>query len=113
MAAFGPPLGHPAAPSKRRPKFVQPLGSTSALGFSAWLIVLPQVFTTCLQRFGNFTVKSVLAVLTPIKMYNFSAEQHKGWAGHPGENRLAGALADALKSSESRETARKGSLQLV
>jgi glucose-6-phosphate-specific signal transduction histidine kinase len=29
MAAFGPPLGYPAAPSKRRPKFVQPLGSTS------------------------------------------------------------------------------------
>ena len=29
MAAFGPPLGFPAAPSKRRPKFVQPLGSTS------------------------------------------------------------------------------------
>ena len=29
MAAFGPPLGCPAAPSKRRPKFVQPLGSTS------------------------------------------------------------------------------------
>jgi hypothetical protein len=29
MAAFGPPLGYPAAPSKRRPIFVQPLGSTS------------------------------------------------------------------------------------
>jgi len=29
MAAFGPPLGYPAAPSKRRPKLVQPLGSTS------------------------------------------------------------------------------------
>src|SRR5512143_96857 len=29
MAAFGPPLGHPAAPSKRRPNFVQPLGSIS------------------------------------------------------------------------------------
>ena len=29
MAAFGPPLGYLAAPSKRRPKFVQPLGSTS------------------------------------------------------------------------------------
>ena len=29
MAAFGPPLGYPAAPSKRRPNFVQPLGSTS------------------------------------------------------------------------------------
>src|ERR1022692_1071789 len=29
MAAFGPPLGHPAAPSKRRPNSVQPLGSTS------------------------------------------------------------------------------------
>jgi hypothetical protein len=31
MAAFGPPLGYPAAPSKRRPIFVQPLGSTSLL----------------------------------------------------------------------------------
>jgi len=29
MAAFGPPPGHPAAPSKRRPNSVQPLGSTS------------------------------------------------------------------------------------
>jgi hypothetical protein len=28
MAAFEPPLAH-AAPSKRRPNFVQPLGSTS------------------------------------------------------------------------------------
>jgi hypothetical protein len=28
MAAFGPPSGHPTAPSKRRPNFVQPLGST-------------------------------------------------------------------------------------
>jgi hypothetical protein len=31
MAAFGPPPDHPAAPSKRRPNFVQPLGSTSKL----------------------------------------------------------------------------------
>src|ERR1019366_5212238 len=29
MAAFGPPPGHTAAPSKSRPNFVQPLGSTS------------------------------------------------------------------------------------
>ena len=86
---------------------------TKALGFSAWVIVLPQVFAACLQRFQNFTVKSIVTVLTPIKTYNFSAEHHKGWAGHPGENRLAGALADALKSSEPKETARKGALQLV
>src|SRR5437868_4777242 len=31
MAAFGPPPGYLAAPSKRRPNFVQPLGSTSHL----------------------------------------------------------------------------------
>jgi DGQHR domain-containing protein len=86
---------------------------TKALGFSAWLIVLPQVFGVCVQRFGNFTVKSVLDVLTPIKTYNFSAEHHKGWAGHPGENRLAGALAEALKNSEPKDTAKKGALQLV
>lgn len=86
---------------------------TKALGFSAWLIVLPQVFAVCLQRFQNFTIKSILAVLTPIKAYNFSAEHHRGWAGHPGENRLAGALADALKSSEPKEIASKSALQLV
>jgi DGQHR domain-containing protein len=86
---------------------------TKALGFSAWLIVLPQVFAICLQRFQNFTVKSIVMVLTPIKTYNFSAEHHKGWAGHPGENRLAGALADAIKSSEPREIAKKSALQLV
>jgi hypothetical protein len=86
---------------------------TKALGFSAWLIVLPQVLTICLQRFQNFTVQSVLAVLTPIRTYNFSAEHHRGWAGHPGENRLAGALADALKGSEPREIAAKSALQLV
>jgi DGQHR domain-containing protein len=86
---------------------------TKALGFSAWLIVLPQVLAICLQRFQNFTVKSVHSVLTPIKGYNFSAEHHKGWAGHPGENRLAGALADALKSSEPQEISKKSALQLV
>jgi DGQHR domain-containing protein len=86
---------------------------TKALGFSAWLILLPQVLAACLQRFQNFTVKSVQSVLTPIKNYNFSAEQHKGWAGHPGENRLAGALADALKSNESNQRAKKSTLQLV
>lgn len=86
---------------------------TKALGFSAWLIVLPQVLTVCLQRFQDFTVKSILAVLTPIKTYNFSSDHHRGWAGHPGENRLAGALADALKGSEPKEPAKKGALQLV
>jgi len=86
---------------------------TKALGFSAWLIVLPQVLTVCLQRFQNFTVKSILAVLAPIKAYDFSAEHHRGWAGHPGENRLAGALADALKGSESKQVAKKSALQLV
>src|SRR5207302_10900248 len=30
MAPFGPPPGHPAAPSKRRPNFVQPLGPPQA-----------------------------------------------------------------------------------
>jgi len=86
---------------------------TKALGFSAWLIVLPQVLTICLQRFQNFTVKSILAVLAPIKKYDFSADHHKGWAGHPGENRLAGALADAIKSSEPREVTKRSALQLV
>src|SRR5262249_37505691 len=86
---------------------------TKALGFSAWLIVLPQVLTICLQRFQNFTVKSIVTLLSPIKNYNFSAEQHKGWAGPPGENRLAGALADALKSGDSKTDARNGALQLV
>jgi DGQHR domain-containing protein len=86
---------------------------TKALGFSAWLIVLPQVFNACLQRFQNFTVKSIVTVLTPIKTYNFSSEQHRGWAGHPGENRLAAALADALKSSEPKQIEKKNSLQLV
>jgi DGQHR domain-containing protein len=86
---------------------------TKALGFSAWLIVLPQVITVCLQRFQDFKVSSVVAVLTPIKTYNFSAEHHKGWAGHPGENRLASALADALKNSGPNDATKKGSLQLV
>jgi DGQHR domain-containing protein len=86
---------------------------TKALGFSAWLIVLPQVLNVCLQRFQNFTVKSVIAVLTPIKSYNFSTEHHKGWAGHPGENRLASALAEALKSSEPKDAAKKSALQLT
>ena len=86
---------------------------TKALGFSAWLIVLPQVLNVCLQRFGNFTVKSILAVLTPIRTYNFTAEHHKGWAGHPGENRLASALAEALKNSEPNATTKKTALQLV
>lgn len=86
---------------------------TKALGFSAWLIVLPQVLTICLQRFQNFTIKSILAVLAPIKAYDFSAEHHRGWAGHPGENRLAGALADALKGSESKQVSNKSALQLV
>jgi DGQHR domain-containing protein len=86
---------------------------TKALGFSAWLIVLPQVFNVCLQRFQNFTVKSIVTVLSPIKTHNFSTEHHKGWAGHPGENRLAAALADALKSSETNQVTKKHSLQLV
>jgi DGQHR domain-containing protein len=86
---------------------------TKALGFSAWLIVLPQVLTICLQRFQNFTVKSIVSVLTPIKAYSFSAEHHRGWAGHPGENRLAGALADALKGGDAKTTAKNGALQLV
>lgn len=86
---------------------------TKALGFSGWLILLPQVLTLCLQRFQNFTVNSVIAVLTPIKTYNFSAEHHKGWAGHPGQNRLAAALAEALKTNEPKQASKKGTLQLV
>src|SRR5690242_5043524 len=35
MAAFGPPPGYPAAPSKRRPNFVQRLGSTSSISEAA------------------------------------------------------------------------------
>jgi DGQHR domain-containing protein len=86
---------------------------TKALGFSAWLILLPQVLTICLQRFQNFTVKSIVAALTPINAYSFSTEHHKGWAGHPGENRLAGALADALKSGEAKTVGKTGALQLI
>jgi DGQHR domain-containing protein len=82
---------------------------TKALGFSAFLIILPQVLTLTIQRFQDFTVTSVKEVIAPIKTYDFSADAHKGWAGHPGENRLAGKLAEFLKSGKpEREGASKG-----
>jgi len=86
---------------------------TKALGFSAFLIVLPQVLTLCLQQFQDFTIHSILAVLTPIKTYNFSAEHHKGWAGHPGENRLASSIADVLKGGQPKGGGKSTSLRLV
>jgi hypothetical protein len=48
MAAFGPPLGYLAAPSKRRPKFVQPLGSTSG----------PYVTLAALARYEHVKAES-------------------------------------------------------
>ncbi|HWZ42571.1 MAG TPA: DGQHR domain-containing protein [Candidatus Saccharimonadales bacterium] len=81
---------------------------TKALGFSALLTLLPQVLALCLQRFSDFTVSSVTSVMKPMKIYNFSVESHKGWAGHPGQNRLAGALADALKSGLSQGSPKPG-----
>jgi DGQHR domain-containing protein len=86
---------------------------TKAVGFSAFLIVLPQVLTLCLQRFQDFTLQSVRSVLKPIESYSFSAEKHKGWAGHPGENRLAAAVADCLKSAQAGAQNRSGKLRLV
>lgn len=71
-----------------------------ALGFSALLILLPQILNLTLLRFHDFTGTSVSAVLEPLRGYDFSAEIHKGWAGHPGENRLAGELATYLKSGK-------------
>ncbi len=72
---------------------------TKAIGFSALLTVLPQVLNLCLLRSGDFTVHSVLRVLEPLRAYSFSSEAHKGWAGHPGENRLAAVLAERLKQN--------------
>lgn len=71
---------------------------TKAVGFSALLIILPQVLTQTLQRFHDFTLPSVARVIEPLKKYNFSVEEHKGLAGHPGENRLAAVLAERLKA---------------
>lgn len=73
---------------------------TKALGFSALLIVLPQVLTLTIQRHHDFRVESVKDIISPIGSYGFSVEQHKGQAGHPGQNRLAGALADCLKAAQ-------------
>jgi len=86
---------------------------TKALGFSALLTVLPQVLAICLQRFSDFTVPSIVAVMKPMKTYSFSVENHKGWAGHPGQNRLAGALAEALKSGAAQGSGTKPGLRLV
>lgn len=85
---------------------------TKALTFSAFLILLPQVLTLTIQRFQDFTVNSVKEVIEPIKTYNFSADVHKGWAGHPGENRLAGALADYLKKAKPEIKAASSGLRL-
>lgn len=86
---------------------------TKALGFSAFLIVLPQVLTLCLQQFQAFTIQSILTVLKPIRTYNFSAEHHKGWAGHPGENRLASSIADVLKRGQPEGGGKATSLRLA
>jgi DGQHR domain-containing protein len=85
---------------------------TKAIGFSALLIILPQVLTLTVQRHHDFRTESAKDALTPIASYNFSAEAHKGWAGHPGENRLAGALADRLKSAQTSGTAGSQNLRL-
>lgn len=74
---------------------------TKAIGFSALLALLPQVLTLSLQRSHNFIVDSVIQVLRPIQDYDFSVDKHKGWAGHPGENRLAGALAGVIRTASS------------
>lgn len=74
---------------------------TKSLGFSALLILLPQVLNLTLLRFHDFRLASVSAVVQSLSQYDFSAERHKGWAGHPGENRLAGELANFLKTGES------------
>jgi len=73
---------------------------TKAIGFTAFLIILPQVLTQTIQRHGDFRMESVKEILAPVASYNFSAENHKGWAGHPGENRLAGVLAACLRSAQ-------------
>lgn len=73
---------------------------TKALGFTALLIILPQVLTLTIQRHHDFRTESVRDILSPVASYNFSVENHKGWAGHPGENRLAGALAACLRSGQ-------------
>jgi len=85
---------------------------TKAMGFSALLIILPQILMQTLQRYSDFTVKSAAKVLEPLKTYNFSADEHKGWAGHPGENRLAAALAERLKSAAPEDGAGARRLRL-
>jgi DGQHR domain-containing protein len=86
---------------------------TKALGFSGLLILLPQVLTACLQRFGDFKLSSAIEVLRPVQSYSFSVENHKGWAGHPGQNRLAGDLADALKNGASQGSGTQAGLRLI
>lgn len=73
---------------------------TKSLGFSALLMLLPQVLNLTLLRFHDFRLASASAVIQSLSQYDFSAERHKGWAGHPGENRLAGELAKFLKAGE-------------
>jgi DGQHR domain-containing protein len=85
---------------------------TKAVGFSALLIVLPQVLTLTLQRHQDFKIESVREITSPIGSYSFSVENHKGWAGHPGQNRLAGALADCLKSAQTNGSGTTHNLRL-
>jgi len=48
-----------------------------------------------------------------MQSYSFSVENHKGWAGHPGQNRLAGELADSLKSGATQGAGTQAGLRLV
>ncbi len=70
-----------------------------ALGFSAFLILLPQVLTQTTQRYSDFKVSSIKRVLAPLKDFEFSTKHHHGLAGHPGENRMAGLLAATIKAN--------------
>jgi len=44
---------------------------TKAMGFSALLIILPQVLTLTLQRFNDFTIPSIVKVIDPLKKIQF------------------------------------------
>lgn len=68
-----------------------------ALGFSAFLLLLPQVLTLTQQGFNDFKVSSIKKILAPLKKFEFSTKHHHGLAGHPGENKMAAMLAGAIK----------------
>ena len=56
MAAFGPPPGHAAAPSKKRRSFVQPLGSTSVKELARELGVTDQTLYNWKSKYGGMEV---------------------------------------------------------